>query len=167
MSEQSEGKDSVHLTAPVPTRTFPPATPQPAARKSSAAALIAMIYGLAAGTGMKFPALRTARKERKPFPMMVTASREEIAAHNAVPQRRIDRKRARLASHRVDRRVAKALRGTGQAPKFTKERVRRQHQHLRRDQHGAYTLVGRGELPNGVTDGRRIWLAGISAQRGF
>ena len=37
----------------------------------------------------------------------------------------------------------------------------------RRDEHGAYTLVGRGELPNGVTDGRRMWLAGISAQRGY
>jgi hypothetical protein len=36
-----------------------------------------------------------------------------------------------------------------------------------RDGHGAYTLVGRGEMPNGITDGRRIWLGGISAQRGY
>lgn len=36
-----------------------------------------------------------------------------------------------------------------------------------RDEHGAYTLVGRGEMPNGRTDGRRVWLAGISAQRGY
>ena len=39
--------------------------------------------------------------------------------------------------------------------------------HLSMLEHGAYTLVGRNELPNGITDGRRIWLAGVSAQRGF
>jgi hypothetical protein len=36
-----------------------------------------------------------------------------------------------------------------------------------RDDAGAYTLVGRNAMPNGITDGRRRWLAGISAQRGY
>lgn len=37
----------------------------------------------------------------------------------------------------------------------------------KRDEHGAFTLVGRGELPGVGIDGRRVWLAGISAQRGY
>lgn len=72
----------------------------------------------------------------------------------------------------------------GQHPKFPKERKRRQHVHALRDEHGAFTLVGarhhghRGPLQNMRSDhptlgamsvqaGRRVWLAGISAQRGY
>ena len=56
-------------------------------------------------------------------------------------------------------RAYKALMDAAASKRITKARLR--------DEHGAYTLVGRNELPNGITGGRRIWLAGVSAQRGF
>jgi hypothetical protein len=50
-------------------------------------------------------------------------------------------------------------------------RKHKPHQHPLRDDRGAVTLVGRphpfliaGQL---LHNGRRVWLAGISAQRGF
>lgn len=71
-------------------------------------------------------------------------------------------------------------------PKFAKERKRKQYGHPLRDEHGAITFVGKpyeliGVKPSSrefVIEGgsdhgerfytvRRIWLAGISAQRGF
>lgn len=70
----------------------------------------------------------------------------------------------------------------GQRPKLAKERVRKAHQHPLRDQRGAFTLVGREPLSAVLSDGvlitrdgkprygarnGRIWLAGISAQRGY
>jgi hypothetical protein len=74
-----------------------------------------------------------------------------------------DRERANVAARRPAR----------TQPKFAKARAHKQHKHPLRDEHGAYTLVGRprgygrndtSELPN---FGRRIWLGGISAQRGY
>lgn len=52
-----------------------------------------------------------------------------------------------------------------------KPRKHKQHTHPLRDEHGAFTLVGRSNdepssiLVNGQF--RRIWLGGVSAQRGF
>ncbi len=56
-------------------------------------------------------------------------------------------------------RAYKALMNATASKRVTKARLR--------DENGAYTLVGRNAMPNGTTDGRRIWLAGISAQRGY
>lgn len=60
---------------------------------------------------------------------------------------------------------------TGQRPKFAKQRKHKQHTHPLRDEHGAFTLVGRSnDEPSSIlVDGqfRRKWLAGISAQRGY
>ena len=47
------------------------------------------------------------------------------------------------------------------AAKLAEVRKHKQHKHPLRDEHGAYTLTGRYE------HGRRVWLAGISAQRGY
>jgi hypothetical protein len=99
------------------------------------------------------------RKPRRPVPMMVTSPPEEIAAWN----KRIEQ----LRPLRVSKLHRKPRGDTGQRPKFAKERQHRPASHPLRDGHGAYTLVGRGEMPNGITDGRRIWLGGISAQRGY
>lgn len=52
-----------------------------------------------------------------------------------------------------------------------KPRTHKQHAHQVRDEHGAFTLVGRSNdepssiLVNGLF--RRKWLAGVSAQRGY
>lgn len=57
---------------------------------------------------------------------------------------------------------------SGQHPKFAKSRAKSrkhaQHKHPLRDGHGAYTVVGRDAETN---TGRRMWVAGISAQRGY
>ena len=50
-------------------------------------------------------------------------------------------------------------------PKFSKPRKHKQHVHPLRDEHGAFTLIGRA--PHTLDRVRRIWVAGISAQRGF
>lgn len=65
---------------------------------------------------------------------------------------------------------------TGQHPKFAKPRKHKQHVHPLRDDHGAFTLVGRSKVVSTTinADGdftdwmqRRKWVAGISAQRGY
>jgi hypothetical protein len=101
---------------------------------------------------------------------MVTASAEEIAEWNrAVDERNAARKRP---SGKFNFNV----KGTGQHPKLPKDRAHKQHKHPLRDDHGAYTLVGKArqtmEYVEGVAVGyamteRRMWLAGISAQRGY
>jgi hypothetical protein len=72
-------------------------------------------------------------------------------------------------------------RDRGQHPKLDTPRKHKQHTHPMRDEHGAFTLVGRARIkhePSPAVDGlvsasrvveiqRRKWLAGISAQRGF
>lgn len=79
---------------------------------------------------------------------------------------------------RTDKRraLAKAKRPAPTQPKFDKPRVHKQHKHPLRDEHGAYTLVGRTEILDVNEDGsfrdsfpgpRRKWLGGISAQRGY
>lgn len=51
-------------------------------------------------------------------------------------------------------------RDMGQHPKFALQRKRKQHKHPQRDAIGqVITLVGK--------EPRRVWLAGISAQRGY
>lgn len=64
----------------------------------------------------------------------------------------------------------------GQCAKFPKARKHKQHVHPLRGDNGAYTLVGAKQsepFPSHVaqhSEGntfRRIWLAGISAQRGY
>jgi hypothetical protein len=131
-------------------------------------------------------------ERRTRAPMMVTAPPEEIEAWNrAVDQRKVT-KRLRAHTRAGDRRLLKSFKGNGQHPKFPKERVRKQHKHPLRDEHGAYTLVGgqverhgigaqptdREHVLHGVIAGeesgeqsnftfRRIWLGGVSAQRGY
>ena len=48
-------------------------------------------------------------------------------------------------------------------PQRRRDQARMEKLHPLRDEHGAYTLVGR---PRGY-ESRRVWLAGVSAQRGF
>jgi hypothetical protein len=129
--------------------------------RMSVAAILASTMG-ALGHALPSPRLRDPQQQRKPAPMMVTSSAEEIAAWN----RKVDDLN-NLHFHRHEFKKIALYRGTGQHPKFPKARVHKQAKHPQRDEHGAYTLVGRGELPNGITDGRRMWLAGISAQRGY
>lgn len=59
------------------------------------------------------------------------------------------------------RRAIKQMR-QNQHPKAIKVRVHKPHKHMLRDEHGAYTMVGRN-----MFGARRKWLAGVSAQRGF
>lgn len=72
-------------------------------------------------------------------------------------------------AHRSAKRVVKAA-SSGQHPKFPKDRKHKQHEH-KRDANGmAYTLVGRDPFRALNVDGtevRRVWLGGISAQRGY
>ena len=62
---------------------------------------------------------------------------------------------------RAARRLAKQA-NSGQHPKPLKERQHKTSPHRTRDQHGAYTWIGRDIFGN-----RRKWLGGVSAQRGF
>jgi hypothetical protein len=108
-------------------------------------------------------------ERRTRAPMMVTAPPEEIEAWNrAVDQRKVT-KRLRAHTRAGDRRLLKSFKGNGQHPKFPKERVRKQHKHPLRDEHGAFTRVGRDPWRTSKNDGssRRKWLGGISAQRGY
>jgi opacity protein-like surface antigen len=122
-------------------------------RMSMAATLAAALGSLA-----YLPAFRQPNvpKQRKPAPSMVTASPEEIAAWNSA----VDARNA--ARKRPSGKFNFNVKGTGQHPKFPKERARKQHSHPLRDEHGAYTLVG-----NNPFKPRRKWLGGISAQRGY
>jgi hypothetical protein len=76
---------------------------------------------------------------------------------------------------RKERRAAKrAIAATGQQPKLIEPRERKQHKHPKDERGNAITLIGRN---NTIRDGkqlvgwyeneRRIWLGGISAQRGY
>lgn len=62
---------------------------------------------------------------------------------------------SKAPSKRDLRRLAKTF---TQKPKPQKVRKHVQHKHPLRDQHGAYTYTG---------DPRRVWLAGVSAQKGY
>lgn len=114
------------------------------------------LAALASAAGFS-TANQTERRQRKPVPMMIAPPAGEVDAWN----RAVDQRKA--AHPKRPRRVY----ATGQYPKLAEARIRKQHKHPARDQHGAYTLVGRDAMPNGQTDGRRMWLGGISAQRGF
>jgi len=64
---------------------------------------------------------------------------------------------------RVERRAAqKAKHAAAHKLSASPARKRKQHAHPLSDAHGAYTLVG-----NNPFMARRMWLAGVSAQRGF
>lgn len=145
--------------------------------------LIAAISGMGL-SGFSAPST-AARAPRRHVPRMVTASPEEIAAWNKKVAARSDRG-ARIANRRRDRRLAKALNGNGQHPKFLKDRVHKQHKHALRDDHGVVCLIGKPYELDGVhptsrevvlegwVDGeqfgytvQRKWLAGIYAQRGY
>src|SRR5688572_5130400 len=84
--------------------------------------LAAMVYGLIGGMGFMPASLRSAspRKSRKPVPMMVAASPEEIAAWN-------EKVRPRNTKRHLKR--ARPLRDNGQHPKFPKARVHKQAKH--------------------------------------
>ena len=145
-------------------------------QKNTRAAMLAVTLGSMSIAGFKAGSVTP--KMHSYVPTMVTASPEEIAAWNAD----VEAKKPAKPS-KVHRRV----RGdNGQHPKFPKARARKQHKHPLRDEHGAYTLIGRPyELENvhpashevvltGWVDGdqfgytvQRKWLAGISAQRGY
>jgi len=122
----------------------------------------ALVHAIGAMASMPMFAQRAAPKQRKPVPMMVTASREEIAAWNAGIEARKWVKPTKL--HRKPRG------DSGQHPKLAPARAHKQHKHPLRDEHGAYTLVGRirptGAFAEWVVT-RRVWLAGISAQRWY
>lgn len=73
---------------------------------------------------------------------------------------------------RLERRLAKLAKVMqSQRLKAGKVRKHKQYRHPLRDQYGdAYTQVGRDPLKRIGRDGksiRRVWLAGISAQRGY
>jgi hypothetical protein len=129
---------------------------------STAAA--ALVAGLLAAVGGSPKAAPSTRKPRTHVPMMVTSSRVEIAAWN-------DAVRPRNKKRHLEK--PKRTYATGQHPKFPKDRVHKQHKHPLRDEHGAYTLVGRAPIAQHAPDNikqhmpRRMWLAGISAQRGY
>ena len=83
-----------------------------------------------------------------------------------------------FADRNFDKRKKRPARDTGQHPVFAAQRVHKQRKHPLRDQHGAYSHVGRNQpvfstdpwhagMALGWKPGRRIWLAGISAQRGY
>lgn len=65
-----------------------------------------------------------------------------------------------------ERACVRAERPQPTQPKFKPERTRRPHQPVLHDEHGAYTLTGREYFPDG-SQRRRMWLAGVSAQRGY
>lgn len=144
--------------------------------RMGAAAIMAMVAGLGMAFGMR--ALKAPRKSKTRTPMMVTSPPEEIAAWNRAVEARKPSPPSKL--HRKPRG------DSGQHPKFAKVRAHKQHQHRLRDDHGAFTLIGRRYELEGVhptsresvltgwVDGdnfgytvQRKWLAGISAQRGY
>jgi hypothetical protein len=125
----------------------------------------ALIAGLLAGMGMHGgfggrAATRAPRRTRTP--MMITSTPAVIAAWNDSVMPR-NKKRGLKKPKRTY--------ATGQHPKFPKDRVHKQHKHPLRDENGAYTLVGRGKPSSqafaSLMSLRRMWLAGISAQRGY
>lgn len=84
------------------------------------------------------------------------------------PGRRARRDDARKAGH-----APRAFYGQGLLqPQRMRNKERMAKIHPLRDENGAYTRTGRGFCFGGAyyphdSSGRRIWLAGISAQRGF
>jgi hypothetical protein len=130
-------------------------------RKTSllgAALAATMAAGALGGTGGTLSGGGSSLRRRTHTPMMVTSPPEEIAAWN-------DKVRARNTKRHLTK--PKRRYDNGQHPQFPKDRVHKQHKHSLRDEHGAYTLVGRDQMPGTGFDGRRMWLAGISAQRGY
>lgn len=100
------------------------------------------------------------RKQREHAKRVITGTRKIDPATLGKPLSSTDRVRA----------AARATRPAPTQPKFAKTRTRKQHQHPLRDQHGAYVLVGQPPYAADAINpnrGRRIWLAGISAQRGY
>ena len=82
---------------------------------------------------------------------------------------------SRRDKHRAAVAAAKPI---APGPKFAKPRKHVEHVHPLRDEHGAYTLTGRNRKTfftwksgrvdhTGWLPGRRTWLAGVSAQRGY
>lgn len=72
----------------------------------------------------------------------------------------------RKNAHRHAKRLVKTT-NSGQNPKFPEDRKHTQHVHPLRDERGdAFTVVGKARIP-GDASTRRIWLAGVSAQRGW
>ena len=123
-------------------------------QRMNVAVMIAATMGAFAGSGVALgESVTTERRARTHVPMMVTSSPAEIAAWNEAIEARKSRK------PRLSRRW---FTNDGQHPKFAKARVHKQHKHQLRDGHGAYTLTG-----NNPFAPRRMWLAGISAQRGY
>lgn len=80
------------------------------------------------------------------------------------PQHKAPSSREQLRdSQRRSGRGPKGTYGIGLLQPARKARQQAMEGRVHRDEHGAYTLVGRG----GSDSRRRIWLAGISAQRGW
>jgi len=159
-------------------------TRQPSMASTLVAAVAASMgaAGLAFGNGGSQP-----RARRTHTPTMVISPAAEIAAWNAKVAARSDRL-DRVALRRRDRIMDRTWADNGQHPQFPKARVHKQAKHPQRDKHGAYTCVGpvvhfepgfdgvpvddagyrvMGGSSEGDWYGRRIWLAGISAQRGY
>lgn len=111
-----------------------------------------------------------AQRERKTStPMMVCSSRAVIEAWNAPIASRQTARRSLIKRRSANRRLGKAIDALkADGPKFPKARAHKQHKHPLRDGHGAYTLIGRtGEAHADGSEVRRIWLGGISSQRGY
>lgn len=99
------------------------------------------------------------------------AAARAITAHGFGNQRKLPSSREKL-------RDAQRQNGNGPSgvyslgivqPQRKRDQQRMQKIHTRRDEHGAFTLVGRRDTFAHADhdDSRRKWLAGISAQRGF
>jgi len=88
--------------------------------------------------------------------VLVHDSRRQGVLERQKPMSREDKRRAAVAKSKP----------AAPGPKFAKPRKHKQHTHPIRDAHGAHTLVGRKFAFNGETI-RRMWLAGLSAQRGY
>lgn len=124
-----------------------------------------ILTGFFGGSVEAFTAFATTPKFRGPTPERTTRPRgrgENAPMTRAMPK---------PASRRDKHRAAVAARARPTQPKFSSPRQRKQHVHPLRDEHGAVTLAGRPHpwldanvLAHG---GRRVWLAGVSAQRGY
>lgn len=135
-----------------------------------ASQLLASFFG---GSLEAFTAFATTPKFRGPTPERSPRPRSRGAG---VPMTRATPK---SPSRRDLHRVAVAAAKAAPAPKFPEPRRRKPHEHPHRDGNGVVTLVGRN-FPRtwvgpgtgakrvvGWSPGRRVWLAGISAQRGY
>lgn len=99
--------------------------------------------------------------------------------HSAPSQREQMRDQHRTAAAAGDRKPLKGIFGWALLqPQRRRNQTRMEEIHKQRDEHGATTTVGRnkpvmGTYPwgekylKGWEAGRRMWLAGVSAQRGY